>query len=452
MKANEKKANEKQLPHNMDAEIGVLSSVLINPDSLSRVADFLRPEDFYREKHRLVYEAMLTLDSRREAIDYVTISDELEIQGKLDAVGQPYVISDLVNFEISSSHIEYYARIVQKNKQLRDAIKIATEMVANAYERNEDTINIASAALYRLEQGQRVERLAPIQDALDRFMTKFDAIYDARKKSVVSGIPTGFKSLDQVLGGFQPSDLLILAARPAVGKTSLGLNLAEHIMGNSKRDGRNVLLFSLEMGEEQLVRRLLSMVTGIDQTRIRNGDIVDEEWQLMVDAHEKLSHGKMWLDDTAGISIQDMRSRARRVQSEHGLDLIIVDYMQLMSTSDKHENRNQEVSAISRGLKGLARELNVPVLALAQLSRAVEQRSDKVPQLSDLRESGSIEQDADVVMFIHHDESIPTTDKGYILNIMISKHRNGPTGIVPLMFNPTLTRFHEVEQYLTEEE
>lgn len=447
---------EKQLPHSLEAEIGVLSSVMLNPDALSRVADSLRAEDFYREKNRLIYEAMLSVDARRSEIDFVTVSDELERNGKLEAAGGSYEISNLVTFEVTSNRIEEYARIIQQNKQLRDAIRIAQEMVANAYARNAETIKLAADALYRLEQGQRIERVAPIKDAIDRFMVKFDKVYDGRKRGVISGIPTGFKDLDQVLGGFQPSDLIVLAARPAVGKTSLCLNLAHNIMGDSLRDGRKVLLFSLEMGEEQLVRRLISMETGIDQTRLRTGDIEDEEWQVIVDASDKLSHGQMWIDDTPAISLQDMRNRARRVQSEHGLDLIIVDYMQLMkATLDNGkaaENRVQEVSLLSRGLKELARELNVPVLALAQLSRAVEQRADKIPQLSDLRESGSIEQDSDVVMFIHHDEKNTPTDNGYILNIMVSKHRNGPLGVVPLMFKPFLTKFFPIaEEYTTEE-
>jgi replicative DNA helicase len=251
------------------------------------------------------------------------------------------------------------------------------------------------------------------------------------------------------LGGFQPSDLIVLAARPAVGKTSLALNIALRIIKDATQQGSKIMMFSLEMGQEQLVRRLMSMEATVDQTRLRNGDIEDDQWERLMEAMGTLSTDRMWIDDTPAISLTEMRSRARRIQSEHGLDLILVDYMQLMKAtleSNKHENRTQEVSAISRGLKELARELNVPVVALAQLSRAVESRADKTPQLSDLRESGSIEQDSDVVMFIHQDPNQEIRDNGYALNIIVAKHRNGPVGVETLWFTPHLTRFSDIEE------
>lgn len=442
-------AMEKMLPHNIEAEEGVLGSIIIDPDSFMLVADFLRPADFYRPAHRIIYRVMLELYRQHEIVDFITLENELDRQELLEKVGGAGAITALINVIPTSGNIEYYARIVEKTSEQRGLIRVAGQIAALAYERDPKALEKSEEMLFQISMGKRSGRVTSIADAVDRFMTKLDLVHEKHNRGEVSGIPTNFKALDQVLGGLQPSDLITLAARPAVGKTSLCLNIAYQIMGDAYRTGKNVLMFSLEMGEEQLIRRLISMGSGVNQVELRNGSFNDESWERIVNASDNLRKGQMWIDDTAGISLTDMRSRARRLMQEHGVDLIIVDYMQLMKAYDANgkspENRVQEVSLLSRGLKELARELNVPVLALAQLSRAVEQRANKEPQLSDLRESGSIEQDSDVVMFIHRDENAPVFDHGYVLNIMVAKHRNGPVGIAPLLFNPQLTRFSNLE-------
>lgn len=440
---------EKVLPQSIEAEQGVLGSIIIDPEAIAQVADFLRPEDFYRNAHKMIYRIMFNLYQQHEVADFITLENELDRQGQLEKVGGAGYITGLINKVPTSGNIEYYARIIEKTSEQRRLIQVAGEIAALAYERDDKALAKAEALIYGLSQGKQVGHVISISDAIDDFMVKLDVIHEKHTRGVVSGLPTGFRAIDQVLGGLQPSDLITLAARPAVGKTSLCLNLAHQIMGDSRRVGKNVLMFSLEMGREQLVRRMISMESRINQVQLRNGSFDDDAWETIVAASDNLRQGQMWIDDTAGISLSDMRSRARRVKVEYGLDFIIVDYMQLMKAFMDNgkipDNRVQEVSMISRGLKELARELDVPVLALAQLSRAVEQRQVKVPQLSDLRESGSIEQDSDVVMFIHRDEKLPVFENGCVLNIMIAKHRNGPIGIAPLLFNPQLTRFGNLE-------
>lgn len=440
---------EKQLPQNIEAEEGVLGSIIIDPEALAQVADFLKPDDFYRNVHRVIYQTMLSLYHQHEVADFITVLDALERQNKLEQVGGAGYITGLINRVPTSGNAEYYARIVEETGKQRRLIHVAGQIAAMAYERDPKAVEKSEELLYQLSQGKRVGQVTSLSEAIDDFMAKLDVIHEKHLRGQVSGIPTGFRSVDQVLGGLQPSDLITLAARPAVGKTSWCLNVAYQVMGDSYRAGKNVLMFSLEMGREQLVRRLLSMESRINQVQLRNGSFDEEAWESIVSASDNLRKGQMWIDDTAGLSLADMRSRARRVQMEHGLDLIIVDYMQLLHAYNDNgkipDNRAQEVSMLSGGLKELARELNVPVLALAQLSRAVEQRQNKVPQLSDLKESGSIEQDSDIVMFIHRDEKLPMMENGYILNIIVAKHRNGPVGVAPLLFSPQLTRFYNLE-------
>ena len=454
---------EKLLPQNIEAECGVLGSIIIDPEAITQVVDFLHADDFYREVHRTIYEAVIRLYEHREPADYITLCDELERRKKLEEVGDVSYIISLSNQVPTSGNIEYYAHIVERTAVLRRLIHAAGSIAAMAYEVDitaEDAVSRAEELIHRIGQGKRMNRMASIGDIMGRFLNKLELLHEQASKGIVTGIPTGFSLLDRVTGGLQRSDLIVLAARPGIGKTSLALNIAQHVMARSYQQGYRVLIFSLEMGEEQLARRLLSMETGIDQTRLRRGDIEEEpvmyegqeyasDWDLIVSKVDDLSQGQMWIDDTPAISLTDIRSRARRIQTEHGLDLIIIDYMQLMKATldsgKQPENRVQEVSMISRGLKELARELNVPVLALAQLSRAVEQRADKMPQLSDLRESGTIEQDSDVVMFIYQDQQQKqeSSDDGYPLDIIVAKHRNGPTGVAPLYFRPSLTRFSD---------
>lgn len=432
------------IPQNVEAERGILSCILLDPASITRIADRLRSQDFYVEKHRVLYEAMLALDLAHKVIDTITLHGEIEQRGCLGLFDSFHVeVGGFYNCELTSDGIEDYAESVHLMSQLREAITLAQEIAHDAYRHDPQTIIRAEERLSRISQGKALQRVVSIQSASDQFVGNLMTLYERKQRNIVTGIPTGFVMLDRVLGGLQPSDSIVLAARPAVGKTSFALGIAHQVMGSSLKAGKKTLMFSLEMALEQLMRRLYSMETGIDQTRLRTGDLNQDEWDVVMEAHKRFSAGQMWLDETPGLSLADLRSRARRTQSQHGLDLVIVDYMQLMkATLDNGrlaENRVQEVSMISRGLKELARELNVPVLSLAQLSRAVENRQDKTPQLSDLRESGTIEQDADIVMFLHRDPQMQN-----ILNVIVAKHRNGPTGIIPLHFTPHLTRFEDV--------
>jgi replicative DNA helicase len=394
---------EKLLPQNIEAECGVLGSIIIDPEAIVQVADFLHAEDFYRDAHRTIYEVILQLYEQRVPADFITICDELERRNKLEEVGGASYITSLVNQVPTSGNVEHYGRIVERTAILRRLIHAAGQIAAIAYEEED-----ADAALDKSEQlifsiGQRYAHtdFTILGDLLSEYMEKLDQLHERR--GTIVGVPTGFTDLDRITGGLQRSDLIILAARPAVGKTSLSLSLAHNV---ALKYQRSVAIFSLEMSKEQLVQRFLSMEAGIDQHRLRTGWIEDDEWERIMYAMGQLSQANIWIDDTPGISTVEMRSKARRLLAEHGIDLIIVDYLQLMQSEiggRRNENRVQEVSEISRNLKGLARELNIPVLALAQLSRTVESRQSKVPQLSDLRESGCLTGDTPVYL---HDEGV----------------------------------------------
>ncbi|MBE3564874.1 MAG: replicative DNA helicase [Thermogemmatispora sp.] len=382
---------EKLLPQNIEAECGVLGSILIDPEAIIQVADFLRPEDFYRDAHRAIYEVMLQLYERHEPADFITLCDELERQGKLEEVGGASYITSLVNQVPTSGNIEYYGRIVERTAVLRRLIHAAGQIAAIAYEEGDADVALDKAERLIFEIGRRRLRsdFSLLSEILSEYLNKLDQLHERR--GAIVGVPTGFSDLDRLTGGLQRSDLIILAARPSLGKTSLALSMAHNA---AVRFQQTVAIFSLEMSKEQLVQRLLSMEAGVDQQRLRTGWIDDEEWERIMLATQRLAEAPIWIDDTASISTAEMRSKARRLQAEQGVDLIIVDYLQLMQTTSgsarRNENRVQEISEISRTLKALARELNVPVLALAQLSRAVETRQSKVPQLSDLRESGCL--------------------------------------------------------------
>ncbi|GHO88733.1 replicative DNA helicase [Dictyobacter formicarum] len=436
---------EKLLPQNIEAESGVLGSIIIDPEAIVQVADFLTAEDFYRDAHRTIYETIIQLYEQREAADFITICDELERKNKLEEVGGASYITSLINQVPTSGNIEYYGRIVERTAILRRLIHAAGEIAATAYEEGDAAIALdkAEKLIFGISQRHARADFSSLSELLGDYMAKLDQLHERR--GTVVGVPTGFTDLDRLTGGLQKSDLIILAARPAVGKTSLCLSLAYNAAVKHKK---SIAIFSLEMSKEQLVQRLLSMDAGIDQQRLRTGWIEDDEWERIVFAMGTLAEASIWLDDTAGISTMEMRSKARRLQAEHGVDMIIVDYLQLMQSSagKRNDNRVQEISEISRNLKGLARELDVPVMALAQLSRAVESRQSKVPQLSDLRESGSIEQDADVVMFIYRDDVYnPDSERKNIADIIIAKHRNGPVGEVSLYFQASQTRFSDLE-------
>ncbi|HVL24890.1 MAG TPA: replicative DNA helicase [Thermomicrobiales bacterium] len=436
---------ERLPPHNIEAEQSVLGSLLIDRDAIIKVASYLRPEDFYISANGTIYRAVLDLYNKREPTDFVTLSDELERREVLDEIGGVSYISSLLNTVPTAVHIEYYGRIVERHATLRRLIDAGTEIVGIGFQDKvdtEDALDAAERALFEVSQNRQTKDFQSIADVLDRYFDQID--YLQQNRGDVVGVPTGYTDLDQLTGGLQRSDLLILAARPSMGKTAFALGLA---YGAAVQHGRSVGIFSLEMSADQLVQRLLATETGVDSHRLRLGMIDDSEWDRISRAFGRLSEAKIYIDDAANASIMDVRSKARRLQAERGLDLLIVDYLQLMS-GRRSENRVQEISEISRGLKGLARELNVPVIALSQLSRAVETRSDHRPMLSDLRESGSIEQDADIVMFIYRDEKYDeNSDKKGIAEIIIAKHRNGPVGSINLRFFDRTARFADLELY-----
>ncbi len=427
-------------PHSIEAEEAVLGSVLIDPEAIYRVSSFLKGDDFYIVKNQWVWDACMSLHERREPIDFVTITRELATRSQLDELGGPAYISHLINVVPTAIHAEGYGHIVERTALRRRLLSAASEVAQLAYEESDDidrTIDAAEQALFGVSQRRVSRDMVPMSEAIRQYFDRIEYLYEHRGEPL--GIPTGFVDLDKMLGGLQRSDLLIIAARPGVGKTSLMLNMA---LNAARRFHQRVAVFSLEMSTEQIVQRLVSSETGIDSQRLRLGDLHDEEWGLFVQATNALGDAAIHLDDTPSISALQLRTKARRLHAEFGLDLIIIDYLQLMTGDNRSENRVQEISYLSRSLKGLARELNVPVLVASQLSRAVEQRSDKRPVLSDLRESGSIEQDADIVMFIYRDDVYDeSSDRKNVAELIIAKHRNGPTGTVELYFQRNLTQF-----------
>ncbi|MEJ7652954.1 MAG: replicative DNA helicase [Chloroflexia bacterium] len=434
---------EKLPPHSIEAEQSLIGSLLVDRDAIIRVAPFLHSDDFYRDAHARIYEAVVDLYNRREPPDLVTIYNELSRRGYSEQVGGASYLTWLMNSVPTSVHVEYYGRIVERTATMRRLITAGSEIAGIGYEDDADlgeALDRAEQVLYRVAQRRSGRDFVTLRDALAEFFDRLD--YQHQHRGEIVGVPTGFHDLDQLTGGLQRSDLVILAARPSVGKTSLALCMAANA---AIKHNQPVGIFSLEMSAEQLVLRLLSMYTGIDSHRLRMGYLDDEEWDELTRAFGKLSDAPIYIDDTAGASAQELRSKARRLHAQKGIDLVMIDYLQLMR-SGRTDNRVQEISDISRGLKQLARELNVPVVALSQLSRAVEQRQDHKPMLSDLRESGSIEQDADVVMFIYREELYnPETDKKNIAEIHVAKHRNGPVGTVPLRFFRDTTRFADLE-------
>lgn len=437
---------DRTVPHNVEAEEAVLGSLLIDPEAIFRVSHFLKSDDFYIVKHGWIYDVVLGLHERRQPADFLTVCDELENREQLEEIGGPAYISSLINSVPTSIHVEAYGHIVERTALRRRLISAASQIAGFAYEEDQnvdEVIDRSEAVLFSISQRRVSRDLVPIKQVLADYYDRIAYLYEHRGEPL--GIPTGFIDLDKLLGGLQRSDLIIIAARPGVGKTSMLLAVA---LTAARKYKQKVAVFSLEMSNEQLVQRLMSSETGIDSQRLRLGDLQESEWPKFVAAAGRLSDAMLFIDDTPGISALQLRTKARRLHAEYGLDLIMVDYLQLMSGDFRSENRVQEISYISRALKGLARELNVPVLAASQLSRAVEQRHDKKPILSDLRESGSIEQDADVVMFIYRDEMYnPETEMKNIADIIVAKHRHGPTGTVQLFFRKHLAQFVDAEVY-----
>ena len=412
---------------------------LINPDALYEVLSFLKPDDFFIIRHQWIYQSMLGLHERRDPIDYLTVVSELEQVGQLAEIGGAAYILSLINKTPSALNVEGYGQIVERMALRRRLIEAASEIARVAHSDEPDIDKVVSKAeqsIFDVTERRLTRELIPIRDAVSEY---FDHVsFMARHQEDVMGVPTGFIDLDRMLGGLQRSDLLIIAARPGMGKSSW-LN---SVVMNAARMNQRVALFSLEMSNEQLVQRFVSAETNIPSHKLREGKLDEKDWAQFLAATEYIGTLPIYLDDTPALTTSDLRTKARRLHLEYGLDLVVIDYLQLMTTPYHSENRVQEISYISRSLKQLARELNIPVVAAAQLSRAVEQRNDKRPLLSDLRESGSIEQDSDVVMFIYRDAYYnPETPDGNKAEIHVTKHRNGPTGMVELIFIPALTQF-----------
>lgn len=429
----------KTVPHNAEAEEAVLGALLIDPEGIFRVLPFLRAEDFYLQKHRWLYEGITSIHERRDAIDFLTLTSELESREQLEAVGGAAYVSQLINAVPSAINIESYGRMVEQTSVRRRLLDAITDIARLAYDEKlpvEQVVDRSEQALFGVSQKRTTRDLQPIQDIAQRYYDRVEYLYAHRGE--ITGVPSGFRDLDQMMGGFQQSDLLILASRPGVGKTSLMLSLAL----KAAEKGRTTAIFSLEMSAKQLLERLVASVAQIDTQRLRLGQLQDDEWPRFAEAIAHISELPIYIDDTPAISVLQLRTKCRRLQSERGLDMVFVDYLQLMRSETRSENRVQEVSYISRSLKGLARELDIPLMTASQLSRSVEQRADKRPVLSDLRDSGALEQDADIVMFIYRDELYnEDTETPNIADIIIAKHRSGPTGTVQLFFNKRLTKF-----------
>jgi len=428
------------IPHSREAEEAVVGAVLINPEVYYDVAQFLSADDFYIHRHKWIWEAFNRLHEGRTPVDLLTVSEELDRMGQLAELGGPAYLTALINQVPTSLNAESYGRIVEAHSVRRKMINAANRIASLAYDEGAlvDTVmDEAEKAVFNVSERRLTHDLQPIASVLSEYYDRIDDL--SKRPDDIHGVPTGFIDLDKMLTGLQPSDLLIIAGRPGQGKTGFLLSVAKNAGLTHKK---HVAIFSLEMSNEQVVQRLIAQETGIDSQRLRTGKLAEDEWPLFTHAIEVFSDTRIFLDDTPAITPLQLRTKCRRLHMEYGLDLVIVDYLQLMGGDTRNDNRVQEVSYISRNLKVLARELNVPVLAAAQLSRAVEQRTDKRPVLSDLRESGSLEQDADIVMFIYRpDQYEKDTAKQNIAEIIISKHRNGPVGSVELIFRSALAKF-----------
>jgi len=438
-------------PQNIEAEIAVLGALMIDENAIVKVADSLTPDDFYRSAHRLIFEAMLRLYEKQEPIDVLNVVNVLKEQKKLEEAGGQTYLAELVGSVASSSNIVSYAKVVRKKATLRRLIEAAAgigELAASEDEDVEKILDKAEQKLFAVSQKHSRQDFIPIRDILGEAFERIENIH--KDGNLLRGIPTGFRGLDNILGGLQRSDLVVLAARPSLGKTTLALDILRHV---AVREKIPAAMFSLEMSKDQLVDRLLSAQAEVDLWKLRTGKLEDEgeynDFQRLGEAFGVLSDAPIFIDDSGTANIMEMRTLARRLQMEHDIKLIVVDYLQLMEGRRASEGRVQEIAEISRSLKGLARELNLPVIALSQLSRAVEARSPQIPKLSDLRESGSIEQDADVVLFIYReDRERKETERKNVADILVAKHRNGPLGRVPLYFNERIVKFTGLEENL----
>jgi replicative DNA helicase len=433
-------------PSNVEAEEALLGSLIIDPDAIFDVAAFLKPSEFYKETNRWIYRSILALYERHEPVDLITLTDELRKRNELDEVGGEALVIGLINIVPTSVNARYYGRIVEAAAMRRRMISAASTIANLAYEQDEEiniVIDKAEQALFSISEERTTRDLVPVKEIASGYLDRIEDLH-ARGDEIV-GVPTSFSDLDKILGGLNRSDLIIVAALPGMGKTALQLAIGQ---AAARRHNKRVAIFSLEMSAEQLVQRMIAAETRIDSQRLRRGDLQEFEWPIFYEAVGRISECQLYIDDTPSISPMQLRTKARRLFAEHGIDLIIIDYLQLMQAEHTQNNRVQEISEISRALKGLARELDIPVVAASQLSRAVEQRQDKRPQLSDLRDSGSIEQDADVVIFIYRDEyyKLDNTERPNIAEINIAKHRNGPTAVIDLYWQGQLATFRNLQR------
>ena len=433
-------------PNSIEAEQSVLGAMIIDKEAINSALGIIKPEDFYKEANREIFETMIVLFNKNEPVDLITLSEELKRRGTLDNIGGVTYLANLSSSIATTANIKYYCKIVQEKSILRRLIKSSDDIMGKAFEDTEEVsaiIELAERNIFDITQGSHREGFSPISEVL---LNSFAQIEErAANKGRLTGLETGFIDLDNKLSGLQKSDLILLAARPSMGKTALGINIATH---SALKSNAKVAIFSLEMSKEQLVQRVISATSHVDLQKIISGNLGDDEWMKVVDSMGPLSQMNIFIDDTAGISLMEMKAKCRRLKIEKGLDLILVDYLQLMQLEGRQESRQQEISAISRGLKALAKEMECPVIALSQLSRAPELRSDHRPILSDLRESGAIEQDADVVLFLYRDEYYnKETELKNIGELIIAKHRNGPTGSIELVWKGEYTKFLNKENY-----
>lgn len=440
-------------PQNIEAEMSALGSLMLDKDAIFRIVDQLSVQDFYKPVHQDIYEAMLNLFNRREPIDVLSVTARLREKNKLEEIGGSTYLTTLVNTVPTASHVAHYASIVKRKKLLRDLIDASHYIAQLGYRESdevEELIDEAERKIFSISQHSLHNELLPVRDALEEAWERIDRLH--KGDGTLRGVSTGFPDLDNYLAGLQKSDFIVLASRPSLGKTSLGLNIARNVAVN---EGKAVGIFSLEMSREQIIDRLISTEANVDLWRLRTGRMNSEgpnnDFVRVRDAMEILSKASLFMDDSPGQSVMEIRAKSRRLQSEHDLGLIVVDYLQLIRGPERVESRVQEVSEISRALKGLAKELNVPVLALSQLSRGVEMRHPAIPKLSDLRDSGTIEQDSDVVMFIYReDRDKKNTDRKNIADLYIEKHRNGPTGKIELYFHEDTASFRSIAKHYEE--
>ena len=437
--------NERTPPHNIEAEQAVIGAIFLDPEAFSTASERLVPADFYRAAHQRIFEVMMKLADKGEPIDIVTVTTALNNANQLEEAGGVSYLSDVARSVPTAANIGYYSKIVEEKSLLRRLIRTATDIVSLSYTKEDEVDEVLDEAERSILEVSGRKNAGAFRSIKDVLIEVYDNIEQLHHNNAdVTGLPSGYRDLDRITSGFQPNDFIIIAARPSVGKTAFALNIAQNVAINTEE---NVAIFSLEMGAEQLVSRMLCAEGNIDAQRLRTGRLEAEDWGKLTMAMGSLSHAGIYIDDSPGIRVSEIRSKCRRLKQEQGLGMIIIDYLQLIQGSDRSkENRQQEVSEISRSLKALARELNVPLIALSQLSRGVESRQDKRPMMSDLRESGSIEQDADIVGFLYRDDYYdPESEKQNIIEIIISKQRNGPTGTVELAFVKEYNKFVDLD-------